>query len=241
MKQTLLCASIQQWFFNGFSAKAYTLIDTITSLNFVSKEFVMGNGFYKDSKIASKLAIRVASEQRISTTKVIFPSVFTIDGHEFTDLQFRVFPHFKSSGIILGLPTLKQLNVVIQPTLNTFTIGDLTINCNSESRRIFCMIVDSDKMEQVIVKHAQNKKNPSDVFLISLHFVEDLASVKSDFGEQFDQQLKQLITKFADITEDPQGLPPHREHLDHKVKLSGYPPRQRRNRLSTLNPKLSFP
>jgi hypothetical protein len=30
-------------------------------------------------------------------------------------------------------------------------------------------------------------KNPRDVFLLSLHFVEDLASVKSDFGEQFDQ------------------------------------------------------
>ena len=27
-------------------------------------------------------------------------------------------------------------------------------------------------------------------------------------------------------------LPPHREHLDHKLKFTGYPPRQRRNRLS---------
>jgi hypothetical protein len=94
------------------------------------------------------------------------------------------------------------------------------------------MFVDSDKMDQIIVKQARNKKNPCDVFLISLHFAEDLATVKSDFGEQFDQQLKQLITEFADITEEPQGLPPHRGHLDHKVTLTGYPPRQRRNRLS---------
>jgi hypothetical protein len=90
----------------------------------------MTNGFYKDSKTAPKLAIRVASEQLISTTTMYCPSVFTIDGYEFTDLQFRVFPHFKSSDIILGLPSLKQLNVVIHPSLNTFTMGDFTINCS---------------------------------------------------------------------------------------------------------------
>jgi hypothetical protein len=73
-----------------------------------------------------------------------------------------------------------------------------------------------------------------DVFLISLHFAEELALVKSEFGEQLDQQLKHIITEFADVTEEPQGLPPHREHLDHKVKLTGYPPRQRRNRLSVF-------
>jgi hypothetical protein len=33
---------------------------------------------------------------------------------------------------------------------------------------------------------ARNKKYPVDVFLISLHFAEELATVKSDFGEQFD-------------------------------------------------------
>jgi hypothetical protein len=83
-------------FFYGLSPKANTLIDTSASLNFVSKEFVMANGFYKDCKTAPLLAIRVASEQRISTTKVFCPSVFTIDGHEFADLQFRVLPHFES-------------------------------------------------------------------------------------------------------------------------------------------------
>jgi len=69
-------------------------------------------------------------------------------------------------------------------------------------------------------------------FLISLHFAENLASVKSDFGEQFDQHLKQPITEFANVTEEPQGLPRHRGHLDRKVKLTGYPPRQQRIRLS---------
>ena len=60
-------------------------------------------------------------------------------------------------------------------------------------------------------------------------FAENSASFKSDLGEQIDQQLKQLITEFADGMEEHQRLPPHRGHLDHKVKLTGYPHRQRRN------------
>ena len=32
-------------FLNGLSAKSYTVIDTTASLNFVSKEFVVANGF----------------------------------------------------------------------------------------------------------------------------------------------------------------------------------------------------
>jgi len=64
-----------------FSTKADTLIDTAASLDFVSKEFVMANGFYKYCKTVSKMAIRVAIEQRISTTKVFCLSVFNIDGH----------------------------------------------------------------------------------------------------------------------------------------------------------------
>jgi len=84
-------------FLNRLSTKADTLIDTTTPLNFASKECVIANGFRKDCKIAPKMAIRVANEHRISTTKVLYPSVFTIiDGHEFIDLQFRVLPHFKS-------------------------------------------------------------------------------------------------------------------------------------------------
>ena len=150
------------------------------------------------------------------------PSVFNIDGHEFIDLQFRVLHHFTSLDVIFGLLALKQLGVVIRPSLNTFTTGDFTINCNRELRRISCIIVDSNKMNQIIVKQARNKKNSSDVFLISLQFDEDLASVKSNFGEQSNQQLKQLIAELANVAEEPQGLPPHWGHLDHKMKLTGY-------------------
>jgi len=83
------------------------------------------------------------------------------------------------------------------------------MQCNRESRRISCKIVGTDKTSQIIVKQDRNKKNPTDAFLISLHFAEEIASVRSDFVEKFDQQLKHLITEFTDITEESQGLPPH--------------------------------
>jgi len=107
------------------------------------------------------------------------------------------------------------MEVVEHPNLNSFTMGDYTIQLNRESRRISCLIVDTGKMNQIIAKQARNKKDPMDVFLISLHFDEELATVINDYGEQFDQQLKHLITEFTDVTKEPQRLPPHRGHLDH--------------------------
>jgi hypothetical protein len=120
--------------YNGLSSKAYTLIDTSASLDFISKDFVVTNGFYKDCKTVPKLFIRVASEHRISTTKLFCPTMYTIDGHDFTDLKFRVLLHFKGSDIILRLPALKKLGVAIHPNLIFFTMGDYTLQCNRESR-----------------------------------------------------------------------------------------------------------
>jgi hypothetical protein len=94
---------------------------------------------------------------------------------------------------------------------------------------------DSKKLDQIIFKQARNKKKPSDAFLISLHLAEELPTIKIIFGEQLNKQVKQLITEFADVTEEPKELiPHHREHLNHKLKLIVYPSRQRRNRLSLL-------
>ena len=111
------------------------LIHQLDSLNFVSKDFVVTNGFYTDCKTVPKLSIRVVSEQRISTTKLFCPTVFTIVGHDFTDLQFRVLPRFKGSDIILGLSDLKKLEVAIHPNLSSFTMKDYTVQCNRESRK----------------------------------------------------------------------------------------------------------
>ena len=84
--------------------------------------------------------------------KLVCPAMFTIDGHDFTDLQFGVLPYFKGFDIILGLSALKKLEVAIHPNMNSFTMGDYTVQCDRESRRISCLMVDTDKMNQTIVK-----------------------------------------------------------------------------------------
>ena len=72
-----------------------TKCNTLTTLTLSVKTTFMANGFYGYCETAPKLPVRVASEKRISTTKVSCSTVFTIDGHEFIDLQFRVLLHFK--------------------------------------------------------------------------------------------------------------------------------------------------
>jgi hypothetical protein len=101
----------------------------------------------KYRKTALELALRLANEQRISTVKIscrtckIFcPTVFTIDGHEFTSLQFRVLPNFKSSDIILRLTALRELNVTIHPISNEFTLKNATVTCHREPILINCLL-----------------------------------------------------------------------------------------------------
>jgi len=58
-----------------------------------------------------------------------------------------------------------------------------------------------------------------------------LESIKTDFGHELDTQLKELVTEFVDVIQEPQGLPSHRGIFDHNIYFSAYPKRQRRNRL----------
>jgi hypothetical protein len=60
-----------------------------------------------------------------------------------------------------------------------------------------------------------------------------LESIKTNFGSELDTQLKELLIEFADVAQEPQGLPFHREIFDHEIRLADYPnKRQRRSRLS---------
>jgi hypothetical protein len=58
-----------------------------------------------------------------------------------------------------------------------------------------------------------------------------LESIKTAFSLELDTQLKELVAQFPDVTKETQGLPPHRGIFDHKIRLTAYPKRQRRNRL----------
>ncbi len=77
--------------------------------------------------------------------------------------------------------------MTIHPSSNEFTVKNATVVCHREPRRMSCILVDASKMEKTMVKQSRNKKNPLDVFMISLQFKEELDTIKSDFGEEFDK------------------------------------------------------
>ncbi len=88
----------------------------------------------------------------------------------------------------------------IQPSNNSVLIGDLPLACESQPRRVSCILVDSSKMQKMLAKAKRNKHTESELFLVSLHFSEELESIKTDFGPELDTQLKKLITEFVDVT-----------------------------------------
>jgi hypothetical protein len=75
-------------------------------------------------------------------------------------------------------------------------------------------------MHKILAKAARGKHAKSELFLVSLHFAEELESIKTDFGPELDTQLKKLVTEFADVTQEPQGLPPHRGIFE--IRLTSY-------------------
>ena len=208
------------------------LIDSAATLNFVSKEFVDAHGLQKNCKQVPKMTVRVANSQRISTTKIITPEKLIINNKNYSNIQFRVLPHLKCADVILGLPALKDMDMTINVKKKTVNLGGVEVPCTQEDRRVTCFLLDGDKLAKLVAKANRSKKQTSDFFAISLQLAEQIASVKTDFGEDFDEKIQSLLNEFEDVAQDFKGLPPHRGDLDHFVKLKGYPKRQRRNRLS---------
>ena len=122
--------------------------------------------------------------------------------------------------------------MIIKPKENIVSINGVDISSQSENRRVSCQTIDCDKLEKVMKKASRSKKQSSDFFVISLQLAEQITAIKSDFGEDYDERLRSLVEEYADVASDFVGLPPKRGELDHKVKLTGIPRRQRRNRLS---------
>jgi hypothetical protein len=80
---------------------------------------------------------------------------------------------------IFGLAAMKALNMSIQPLNNSVLIGDTPFACESQPRRVSCLLVDSSKMQKKLAKTARNKHTESELFLVSLHSSEELESIKN--------------------------------------------------------------
>ena len=111
-------------------------------------------------------------------------------------------------------------------------IGEQSFPCELQPRRVSCLFADSSKTQTVLTKSTRNKRNECDIFLVSLHFAQELEIIQTDFGSQFDIRLKDLIAVFVYVTQEPQGLLPNRGIFHHKIRVTSYPKRQRRSRLT---------
>ena len=98
------------------------LIDSATSLNFVSQDFLTRNNLLGKYIRGPKIVVRIANEQRISTNKTFSPISVSIGQKKFTGLNFTVLPHLKCVNFICGLPAMKELNMSIQPANNSVFI-----------------------------------------------------------------------------------------------------------------------
>ena len=154
------------------------LIDSTTPLNFVSQRFFIRNDLVGKCVRGPKIAIRIANEQRISTNKSFSSTCLFIHQIKFTGLTFSVLPHLKCVDFIFGLPALNTLQMSIQPSNNSVMINDRSFPCESQPWRISCLLVESSKMQKILTKAARNKHNECELFLVSLHFNEELQSIK---------------------------------------------------------------
>jgi hypothetical protein len=75
-----------------------------------------------------KIAVRIANEQKITTSKTISPTNVSICQNKFTGLSFTVLPDLKFVDFIFGLPAMKELNMSIQPSKDMVLIGDMSFS-----------------------------------------------------------------------------------------------------------------
>ncbi len=118
------------------------LIDSATTLNFVRQDFLTRNNLLGKCIRGPKIVVRIANEQRISTNKTFSPIHVSIGQKKFPGLNFTVLPHLKCVDFIFGLPTMKALNMSIQPSNYSVLIDDTPFACESQPRRVSCLLVD---------------------------------------------------------------------------------------------------
>jgi len=76
-----------------------------------------------------EIVVRIASKQRISTSKTFSPNKFSLGQKKFNGLSFTVLPQLKCVDFLLGLPAMKELNMSIQPSKHLVPISDITFLC----------------------------------------------------------------------------------------------------------------
>jgi hypothetical protein len=101
------------------------LIDSTTTLNFASQNFLTRNDLLGECIRGPKIVIRIANEQRILTNKTFSPTNVSLGQKKITCLNFKVLPHLKGADFIFGLLAMNGLNMSIQLSKDLVLIGDI--------------------------------------------------------------------------------------------------------------------
>ena len=79
------------------------LINSATTLNSVSRDFLTRNNLLGKCIRGLKIDVRIANEQRISTTKKFTPSTVSLGHKNVNALSLTISPHLKCLDFIFGL------------------------------------------------------------------------------------------------------------------------------------------
>ena len=87
------------------------LIDSATTSNFASQDFLTRNDLVGKCTRGPKIVVRIANEQRISTSKKISSTNISLGKRKFTGLSVIILPHLKCVDFLFDLPTMRELNM----------------------------------------------------------------------------------------------------------------------------------
>ena len=124
------------------------LIDSTTTLNFVSQDFLTRKNHLVKCIRSPKIIVRIENEQRISRTKTFSPINVSLGQKKLNGLSFIVLPHLKCIYFIVDFPAMKELNSSIQPSKDLVLIGDISFICETQPRRVSCLLADESKMHK---------------------------------------------------------------------------------------------
>lgn len=198
------------------TARAVALLDSGAMLNFVSSAWV------KQMQLQTKTVVRpvpveLADGSVVQADRVLHGPMLKLDGWTQPGHTFYVIPMSKAYQIVLGMPWLSSVNPQID-----WQEGSLAIRLDSGSTVVLCSAerrAEEDPsflLSAAQLKNAQRAGEVEEMWLACVRSVEDGCLSVSSAAEA--QRLAtELVSQFADVFEEPKGLPPDRGGLNHKI------------------------
>ncbi len=203
------------------------LIDCGATLNFASANWVKRDRV--PTQPSALIRVRLADGTETTASQACSNLHYQIDGfHSAGD--FLVTKLQPDVDLICGKPWLEQHNPAIDWRANTISIGSHVLQPTPSTPQPRIMLVSARRVEKTL-----RARSFDHCFYATLSTASDAPAVTTDQDPHFDQQLHQLLDKYAPVFQEPSELPPPRAH-DHRIELQpgATPPAQRTYRMSPL-------